>query len=134
MAAEIQIYQRIPEPILQSNQIEVSTPRNERGERIGVGAILEKQNTQPGSQNESILQIALRSLLHYGRTTQEPPDAKERQTVRNVRLQLQEQQEASQVKQWAENHESGYSYTTDEEKASLAAKKQKTTTEQHKAI
>lgn len=129
MSAETQSYQHVPEPILQSNQIEVFTPRNERGERIGVGAILETRTMKSGKENESILRIALRSLFRYGRETQEPQGAKEQQALRTVRRQLA-QQETRHVQQWAENHEGGHRYYTDEEREVFAAKKQQLAAQQ----
>ena len=132
MSAEA--YQPIPEPDLQSHQIELNPPRDKDGRRLGIGAIYEKRRPEQRAGEKGIFQTVFQAVVRSSRVLQAPEQTNEQEALRDVRSQLLAQQETSQVHQWAEHYEGGYSYATDEARAKLRVKKQHIATEQPKVL
>src|SRR3989442_10565968 len=83
----------VSEPVLAPNQFELSAPRNEKGERIGTGAIVEP--LRPGLPGETVRGAILKAILRAGRTMQAPRGVEE-QVVNRTGLGYVTEQERRQ--------------------------------------
>lgn len=96
------IHQPVPEPVLAPGAFELSVPRNDKGERIGTGAIVEP--LRPGLPGEKVRGTILKAIFRAGSSMQ---------ASRGI---LAEQAEKR----------TGISYVTEQERALPAARKQET--------
>src|SRR5712692_5450733 len=89
----------VPEPVLGSIQFELSAPRNEKGERIGTGAIIERG--RPGASSERVGSALLKAIIRATRPMEAPRGIAEQAANRT-----------------------GYSFVTEQERAMAAARQQ----------